>query len=84
MIVNVSILANIAFLVGEKSEMTLFHDDDILRFVNMDEMNHELGNKGKKGCRTTMQYMNPTFSHAGVRVTKSSRHTAGVYSKNPL
>ena len=29
-IVNVSILANIAFLVGEKSEVTLFHDDDFL------------------------------------------------------
>jgi len=53
-IVNVSILANIAFLVGEKSEVTLFHDDDILRFVNMDETHHKLGNEGKKGGSTTV------------------------------
>ena len=53
MIVNVSILANIAFLVGEKSEVTLFYDDDILRFVNIDETHHELGNKVKReGSKT--------------------------------
>ena len=84
MIGIVSILANIAFLVGEKSKVTLFHDDDILQFVNMDETHHELGNEGKKGGSTTVRYKNPTFSCAGDRVTKSSRYTNGVYSTNPL
>ena len=84
MILNVSILANIAFLVGEKAEVIFFHDDDILRFVNMDETHHELGNEGKKGGSTTVQYTNPTFSCDGDRVTKSSRHTNGVYSTHPL
>ena len=70
--------------MGEKSEVTLFHDDDILRFVNMDETHHELGNEGKKGGSTTVRYTNLTFSCDGDRVTKSSRHTTGVYSKNPL
>ena len=45
--------------MGEKSEMTLSHDDDILRFVNMYEMHHELGNEGKREaaqlCDTRIQ-----------------------------
>ena len=89
MIVNVSILANIAFYLvfffsGRESEVTLFHDDDILRFLNMDETHHDFGNEGKKGGITTMQYTNPTFSCVGDIVTKSLRHTNGVYSTNPL
>ena len=32
----------------------------------------------------TTRYTNPTFLRAGDRVTKSSRHTTGVYATNPL
>ena len=71
-------------LVVEKSEVTLFHDDDIIRFVNMDETHHELGKKGKKGGSTTMRYTNPIFYHDGYRGENISRHTTGIYSTDPL
>ena len=43
-----------------------------------------LETKEKKGGSTTVRYTNPSFSCAGDRVTKSSRHTTGVYSTNTL
>ena len=70
--------------MGEKSEVTLHHEEDLLRFINMDETHHELGNEGKKGGSMTTRYTNPTFLRAGDIVTKSSRHTMGLYATNPL
>ncbi len=70
--------------VGVKLEVTLFHDDDILWFVNANETQHKFSIAGPKGSPQTTQYYNSTFSCAGDHIIKNDCYTTGVYATNPL
>ncbi len=70
--------------MGQPSEVTLHHPDDLLWFINFDETQHRLDTSGPKGGSQTQRYHNPSFSRGGDRVIKNDRHITGVYATNPL
>ena len=66
---------------GTKSEVTLYHPEEIICFLNMDDTQHSLSTKGRKGA---MKYHNPRFNQPGDRGVDSSRHITWCYTTNLL
>ena len=60
--------------------MTLYHPEDILRFLNMDETQHPISTEVRKGA---FKYHSPILTRTGDRVVDSSRHITGCYTTNP-
>ncbi len=80
----IMIIIKILNTVGQPSEVTLYHPDDLLWFVNFDKTQHKLSSAGPKGGPQAQWYHNPSFSRCGDRVVKNDRHITGVYATNPL
>ncbi len=71
------------YQVGVKSEVSLYHEDDLLWFVNANETQHRF-HSTLKGSLQSQRYHNPTFNHSGDCAIKNDRHTTGVYASSPL
>ncbi len=70
--------------VGVRSEVILFHKEDILWFVNSDKTEHDLSTDSLKNGSRGQRFVNPSFPCAGDQTVKSTHHITGVYTTNPL
>ncbi len=67
-----------------KSEVKLFHDDNIQWFINADETQYGFSTAGPKGGPEVQRYHNPTLTQCVEHVIKNDKNTAGVYCTNPF
>ncbi len=70
--------------VGVGSKVTLFHEEDILWFVNLDETEHALSTDSQQNRSHSQRLINPLFLHAGNHTMKSTHHITGFYTTNPI
>ena len=68
--------------VGVQSEVSLGHDEDARRFINIDETQHKFSNESEKGGTRALRYAASFITRSGDRTVKNGRHTTGVYATN--
>jgi hypothetical protein len=62
-----------------ESEVGLVHEDDVDRFLTLNETHYEFSIVGAKGGATVGRYINPSFPRSGERCIVSNFHTTGVF-----